>query len=115
MWQFLASRPLIDLRLLGRRNFGRGTLGNLLLGFGLYSSSFLLPQYLAVSPVFDAEQIGEVVAWTGLSQLLIIPLVPALMKRVDARVIVGDGLVVFALSCFMNLWLDADYAAPQLF
>ena len=54
-------------------------------------------------------------AWTGLPQLLVIPLVPLLMKRIDARLLVGLGLVVFAASCFMNLWLDQDYAAPQLF
>jgi MFS transporter, DHA2 family, multidrug resistance protein len=56
-----------------------------------------------------------VVAWTGLPQLLVIPLVPLLMKRIDPRLLVGTGLVVFAASCFMNLWLDQDYAAQQLF
>ena len=35
---------------------------------------------------YNAEQIGEVLAWTGLPQLLLIPLVPRLMKRFDARV-----------------------------
>ena len=98
--------PLVNFRLLGRRNFGLGTLGNFLLGFALYGSAFLLPQYLAVAQGFDAEQIGEVMAWTGLPQLLIIPLVPLLMKRIDARFLVGLGLVIFAASCFMNLWLD---------
>jgi DHA2 family multidrug resistance protein len=115
LWQFLAPRPLVNLRLLGRRNFGLGTLGNFLLGFGLYGSAYLLPQYLAVAQGLDAEQIGKVVAWTGLPQLLVIPLVPLLMKRVDARLLVGTGLVVFAASCFANLGLDQDYAAPQLF
>ena len=115
LWQFLASKPLVDFRLLGRRNFGLGTLSNFLLGFALYGSAFLLPQYLAVAQGFDAEQIGEVMAWTGLPQLLVIPLVPLLMKRIDARLLVGLGLVIFAASCFMNLWLDQDYAAPQFF
>jgi DHA2 family multidrug resistance protein len=41
--------------------------------------------------------------------------VPLLMKRIDARFLVGLGLVIFAVSCFMNLWLDQDYAAPQFF
>src|SRR5580658_5722011 len=115
LWQFIAAAPLVKFRLLGRRNFGLGTLGNFLLGFALYGSAYLLPQYLAVAQGFDAEQIGEVVAWTGLPQLLVIPLVPLLMKRIDSRLLVGVGLVVFAASCFMNLWLDQDYAAPQLF
>jgi len=55
------------------------------------------------------------VAWTGLPQLLVIPLVPLLMKRIDTRVLVGAGLAVFAASCLMNLDLDLNYAAPQLF
>src|SRR6202046_19236 len=113
--EFFTPQPLINFRLLGRRNFGLGTLGNFLLGFALYGSAYLLPQYLAVAPGLDAVQIGEVVAWTGLPQLLVIPLVPLLMKRIDSRLLVGVGLVVFATSCFMNLWLDQDYAAPQLF
>ena len=53
-------------------------------------------------------------AWTGLPQLFLIPLVPLLMKRIDSRLIVGTGLFVFAASCFMNLHLDVNYAAPQL-
>ena len=112
LWQFITPAPLVKFKLFGRRNFGFGTLGNFLLGFALYGSAYLLPQYLAVAQGFDAEQIGEVVAWTG---LLVIPLVPLLMKRIDFRLLVGVGLVVFAAICFMNLWLDQDYATPQLF
>ena len=37
------------------------------------------------------------------------------MKRIDARLLVAIGLLIFAGSCFMNLHLDQDYAAPQLF
>jgi len=101
-------------RLLGRRNFGFGTLGNFLLGFALYGSAYLLPEYLADAQGFNSEQIGQVMAWTGLPQLLVIPLVPLLMKRIDARLLIGMGLLVFAASCFMNLRLDENYAAPQL-
>lgn len=45
-------------------------------------------------------------AWIGLPQLLLIPLMPLLMKRIDARLLVGFGLVVFAASCFMNVEMD---------
>jgi MFS transporter, DHA2 family, multidrug resistance protein len=112
--ELMVKQPLIPLRLLKRRNFGLGSLSNFLLGFGLYGSAYLLPQYLAVSQGFDAEQSGYVIAWTGLPQLVIIPFVPLLMKRFDSRALVGVGLAVFAASCFMNLHIDTDYAAPQL-
>jgi DHA2 family multidrug resistance protein len=63
----------------------------------------------------NAVQSGEVMAWTGLPQLLVIPLVPLLMKPIDARLLVATGFLIFAGSCFLNLYLDHDYAAPQLF
>jgi DHA2 family multidrug resistance protein len=114
-FEFVNPRPLVNFRLLGRRNFGLGTFSNFLMGFALYGAAYLLPQYLAVAQGFDSEQVGEVVAWTGLPQLLVIPLVPFLMKRLDARLLVTVGLLVFAGSCFMNVAIDQDYAAPQLF
>jgi len=113
--EFRRKEPLLQLRLLGCRNFGLGTLGNFLLGFALYGAAYLLPQYLANTQGLDAEQIGVVVAWTGLPQLVIIPFVPRLMRWIDARMLVATGLAVFAISCFMNIHLDIDYAAPQLF
>ena len=64
-------------------------------------------------PVDDNQSVkaGEVMAWTGLPQLLVIPLVPLLMKRVDARLLVGTGLLVFAGSCFMNLYFCLLYTS----
>ena len=107
------QEPLVRLRLLARRNFGVGAVSNFLLGFALYGSAYLLPQYLSVSQGYSAQQSGAVMAWVGLPQLFIIPLVPLLMRRFDPRMLVGVGLIVFAVSCLMNLHLSAEYAAPQ--
>jgi MFS transporter, DHA2 family, multidrug resistance protein len=115
IFEFIHPRPLVNFRLLGRRNFGLGTASNALLGFALYGSAYLLPQYLAVTQGLDPEQIGVALAWVGLPQLVLIPFVPMLMKRFDSRVLVGVGLILFAASCFMNVHLDQDFAGPQLF
>jgi len=56
-----------------------------------------------------------VLAWTGLPQLFLIPLVPRLMQRLDARVIIGIGFALFATLSFMNIGMTADYASDQLF
>lgn len=109
------AKPAVDLRLLFRRNFGFGTLANVFLGFNLYGSAYLLPQYLAQVQHYDSQQIGLVVAWVGLPQLLIIPLVPLMMKRLDARWLVAGGLTVWSVSCFMNMHMSLDYGGDQLF
>lgn len=116
LWIELTTRnPLLNLRLLARRNFGFGILANFLLGVALYGSVYVLPVYLSRIQGYNAEQIGMVLAWTGLPQLFLIPLVPQLMKRFDARIIIGIGFVLFAASNFMNIFMTANYAADQLF
>jgi DHA2 family multidrug resistance protein len=56
-----------------------------------------------------------VLAWTGLPQLFLIPLVPRLMQKFDARIIIGIGFALFAVSNFMNVHMTNDYATDQLF
>jgi DHA2 family multidrug resistance protein len=109
------EKPLLNLRLMLRRNFGFGMLANFLLGVALYGSVFILPQYLSRIQGYNAEQIGMVLAWTGLPQLLLIPLVPRLMQRLDPRIIIGVGFALFAGSNFMNIFMTNDYATDQLF
>ncbi|TPQ38284.1 EmrB/QacA family drug resistance transporter [Bradyrhizobium guangdongense] len=116
LWiELTTKKPLLNLRLLARRNFGFGILANFLLGIALYGSVFILPVYLSRIQGYNAEQIGMVLAWTGLPQLLLIPLVPRLMQRFDARVIIGIGFALFAASNFMNIYMTNDYATDQLF
>jgi len=55
-----------------------------------------------------------VMAWTGLPQLVLIPLVPKLMRRFDTRFIAITGLLIFAYSCFINTAMSPDYAGDQL-
>ena len=108
------EKPLIRLRLLMQRNFGFGTIATTLLGFALFGSVYIIPAYLGQVQHYNAEQIGAVLAWTGLPQLLLIPLVPRLMQRVDTRYIAIVGLLIFAYSCFMNTQMSLDYAGDQL-
>jgi DHA2 family multidrug resistance protein len=112
--EFTRQRPFINLRLLGRRNFGLATIVNVSLGIGLYGSVFILPLYLAQIQQYNSMQIGEVIMWAGLPQLLIVPIVPKLMQRIDVRVMIAIGVSLFALSCFMNSTMTHDTGIDQL-
>ena len=113
--ELTTKKPLLNLRLLARRNFGFGVLANFLLGVALYGSVFIMPVYLSRIQGYNAEQIGMVLAWTGLPQLVLIPLVPRLMKRFDPRLVIGVGFALFAASNFMNIYMTSDYGSDQLF
>jgi DHA2 family multidrug resistance protein len=112
--ELIVEKPLIRLRLLAQRNFGFGNISAIFVGFALFGSVYLLPAYLGQVQRYNAEQIGTVLAWTGLPQLILIPLVPKLMQRFDARYIAFTGMILFAWSSFMNTAMSLDYSGDQL-
>jgi MFS transporter, DHA2 family, multidrug resistance protein len=113
--ELLVEKPLVRLRLLTQRSFGFGTISAIFLGFALFGTVYLLPAYLGQVQHYNAEQIGTVLAWTGLPQLVLIPLVPKLMQRFDIRYIAFTGMGLFAASAFMNTTMSLDYSGDQLF
>ncbi|MDQ0438315.1 DHA2 family multidrug resistance protein [Kaistia dalseonensis] len=113
--EFRSANPAVQLRLLTHRNFALGTIANVAIGIALFGSVYVLPTYLQEIQGYNAEQVGVVLAWAGLPQLLIIPFIPLLQKHFDARAIVCTGLVIFASSCFMNIHLSADSSGDQFF
>jgi DHA2 family multidrug resistance protein len=109
------KEPLVDLRLFARRNFGLGSIVNVVLGIGLYGVVFILPLYLGQMHGYNASEIGKVLIWLGLPQLLVIPLVPKLMHLVDARILIGIGVLLFGGSSFLTAHLDSDFSGPQFY
>ena len=109
-----AARPLVNLRLLMRRNFLGAALGTFALGVVMYGTIFVLPVYLAEVQRYNSAQIGAVLLWTGLPQLLVIPFLPLLMRRLDARWLIVLGLLLWAASNFMNVTISTDVGGEQL-
>ena len=89
--ELVRREPFIDLRLLAQPARLAVYLCGLSVGVGLYGSIYLLPVYLGQIQGYNALQIGEVLMWMGAPQLLILPLVPMLMSRVDNRLLVAFG------------------------
>jgi MFS transporter, DHA2 family, multidrug resistance protein len=106
--------PFVNLRLLARRNFGLGALVGMAFGAGMYGATYLLPMYLAQVQGYNAQQIGETIMWSGLPQLLMMPLAVVLLRRIDARVLLTIGLVLFSSSSFLNASLTNLSAYEQL-
>ncbi|TFF36477.1 DHA2 family efflux MFS transporter permease subunit [Pseudomonas sp. RIT623] len=111
--QFSRAHPLINLRILGNRNFGLSSIASLGMGVGLYGSIYLLPLYLAQIQGYNALQIGEVIMWMGIPQLFLIPLVPQLMKVISPKVLCALGFCLFGVASFCSGVLNPDFAGPQ--
>ena len=116
VWTSMSRRdPFVNLRLYGQRNFLVATALSGVIGMGLYGSSFLLPLYLGQIAGYSPMQIGQVIMWAGLPQLLIMPFAAILSSRVDNRILCAIGLTLFGISCMMNAYMDASTGYDQLF
>lgn len=111
--QFSKAQPLINLRILGNRNFGLSSIASLGMGVGLYGSIYLLPLYLAQIQGYNALQIGEVIMWMGVPQLFLIPLVPQLMKVIPPKLLCAVGFCLFGIASFGSGVLNPDFAGEQ--
>lgn len=112
--QLKKSVPLVNLRLLGHRDFALSSLSYFLLGMALFSAIYMIPLYLSQIHDYSPLEIGEVIMWMGFPQLLVLPLVPRLMQRFDPRYLAAFGFTMFSLSYYMNCHMTMDFAGDQM-
>lgn len=115
VWRGLTRRnTFIDLHIFGRPTFLIAATIAFTTGMGLYGSAFLLPLFLGQIANYTPQQIGLVIMWMGLPQLLIMPFAARLSTKLDNRVMLSVGLALFATSCFMNTHMSVETAGPEL-
>ncbi len=107
------ATPLLNLRLLARRNFGLGSCANFVFGFSMFGWIYLIPEYLSRMQGYSSQQIGGVMIWIGLPQLALIPCIPKIMQYVDSRRLVIVGYFLFVVGSLLAARLSDDFSGPQ--
>ncbi len=110
---FYSEHPLLHIRILFKRKFGIGTIGYFFLGVTLYGSVFIVPLYLIEIQGYSAFQVGKVICWQGLPQLILMPVIPIVSKYIDKRVMVAIGYLLLAFSCFFSAYMSYNFSGPQ--
>ena len=109
-----AEEPIVDIRAFTDRNFGIGCLISFCIGIGLYGLTYMYPRYLAEVRGYSALMIGETMFVSGITMFLTAPIVGRLMQKVDMRLIIATGLVIFALGSWQMTWITRDYDFYEL-
>jgi DHA2 family multidrug resistance protein len=99
-----ARYPVVELRTLQNdKNFAIGCALSFLLGIGIFGSVYLMPVFLGFVREHTALEIGKIVFVTGVAQIIAAPIIVALERRFDARVL--SAIAFFALG--VGLYLSA--------
>jgi len=111
IWELRQKEPVVDLRMLRDRNFAISTLAMFFLGFVMYSSTVLIPQFLQQLMGYTAELAGSALSPGGAVIMMMMPVVGILVSRVDTRILIPFGCTVSAIALFaMAGWdLQLDY------
>ena len=106
--------PIVSLRPFRRPIFAFACLFNLVIGFGLYSSIYLVPAYLAQVRGYSALQIGQTIFVVGIAQLASTFVAATLSQRIDLRWMIGVGLSLFAASLWMSSAMTSQWGFAQM-
>ena len=90
--------PIVQLRVLGNRNFSAGTLITAVYGVVLYGVTAMLPLFLQTLLGYPALDSGLAVSPRGLGSILSMLVAGGLVDRVDGRVMLAIGLGMLGIS-----------------
>jgi MFS transporter, DHA2 family, multidrug resistance protein len=106
--------PIVNFRPLRDRNFAISSLIIFLAFAVLYGTSTLLPALLESLFGYDAFHVGLVLSPSGVSAILALIVVGALLGRgLDARWLIAAGLLILAAGCFCMSQLNLDISPWQ--
>jgi DHA2 family multidrug resistance protein len=117
VWEWFEEHPVIDVRMFKSRTFASGA--GLMLGVGilLYAPTVLLPAFEQLLMGYTAEQAGETMSPGGLALIPLMPVVGALVAKIDARKLIAVGALLIATSLVYlagHLYVGVDFKTVLL-
>src|SRR5512140_3165931 len=115
-WELTDEHPVVDLRLIARRNFWTGTLSTAI-AYGLFFGNVvLLPLWLQQYMGYTATDAGMILAPVGLLAMVFSPIVGKSVSRVDPRLYATFAFVMFCVVLWMRSLFNtqADFATIMI-
>ncbi|MFL5811311.1 MAG: DHA2 family efflux MFS transporter permease subunit [Flavisolibacter sp.] len=102
LWRELTFRnPVVQLRVLKNGNLRVGTILSFILGFGLYSSTFIIPLYTQTILGWTATQAGLLLMPAAIMTAFMMPFIGRMLQKgVPQQYLVASGMLGFAFFCF---------------
>ena len=106
IWEWFRKDPIIDVRMFKSFNFAAANLMMFMMGFLLFSTLVLIPEFLQTLMGYTAGLAGLVLSGGGLVLLIMMPITGRLTSKIQARYLIAAGWLCLAIGLF--------YSAHQL-
>jgi DHA2 family multidrug resistance protein len=110
-WEWRHPDPVVEIRLLGDRNFAIANVYYFLFGFALFGSTVLIPQMLQSLYGYTATDAGLVLGPGAFVIVALAPLVVRILPKVGIKPMIFTGYVIFAVAMwrYASIDLGTDY------
>jgi DHA2 family multidrug resistance protein len=108
IWELICEDPIIDIRLLGQRQFGACFLAMLGTGAIVIATTQILPQLLQTELNYTAMLAGLVLSPGGLVTMVMMPITGRLIGLVQPKYLIAAGAAIAALSMWHLTGITGD-------
>jgi DHA2 family multidrug resistance protein len=108
VWELITDDPIIDIRLLGQRQFGACFLAMLGTGAIVIATTQILPQFLQTELSYTATLAGLVLSPGGLVTMVMMPITGKLIGSVQPKYLIAAGAAIAALSMWHLTGINGD-------
>jgi DHA2 family multidrug resistance protein len=106
--------PVVQLRFFANRQYLMGTLVNVGVGLALFGSIYVFSLFCGVMMGYTAGQTGALIFKAALLQGFTMPLIGRFGSKIDARYLVGFGVLMLIASLAQNAMLTGQEDSWQL-
>jgi EmrB/QacA subfamily drug resistance transporter len=107
-WERRTAKPMLELRLFAQLPFAAASIVSLIMGAGLFGSTYLLPIFVQTIQGMTPTEAGLLLMPAGFVLLLVFPVAGRLTDRLRPGLLIGAGMVVFAYSSYLMAQVDVD-------
>ena len=100
-WESRHPFPVLNLKLFARPAFSLAALVIFATGVAVYGSTYLVPLFVQLVQHYSPTGAGEILLPAGVAMALCFPLAGRLGDRIDARILLGAGVLMFAASMLL--------------
>ncbi|HEX4054888.1 MAG TPA: DHA2 family efflux MFS transporter permease subunit [Tepidisphaeraceae bacterium] len=114
VWEFITPTPIVDLPLFKNFNFAFNCMAMFAVGFILFGTTQLLPQYTQTLLGYTATEAGLVISPGGFAVMAMMPLVGYLVTHYQPKWLIAFGMFIEGCSLFYMTNFDTQVSFSTL-
>ncbi len=114
-WELRTKHPILELRHFKNKSFTGGVLLMSGVGVVLYGLIFIIPVFVSTIQGLTATQTGALFIPGALFAAMLMPLIGASLRKIDARYLIATGIIGLSVAAYQISFFDTLTSVDGMF